>query len=89
MEYLINKLKKKKKKSLRGQLVRERDNELFQTNICDFLYHISDLTSYYGTYTVSVNIKREVVLSPNDKEVASSKKNISNSRLGYTNHTPF
>ena len=26
------------------------------------------------TYTVGVNIKREMVLSPNDEEVASSKK---------------
>ena len=30
--------------------------------------------SCYGTYTVGVNIKREMVLSPNDEEVASSKK---------------
>ena len=28
----------------------------------------------YGTYTVGVNIKREMVLSPYDEEVASSKK---------------
>ena len=28
----------------------------------------------YGTYTVSVKIKREMVLLPNDEEVASSKK---------------
>ena len=28
------------------------------------------LTSCYGTYTVGVNIKREMVLSPNDEEVA-------------------
>ena len=33
------------------------------------------VTSCYGTYTVAgVNIKREMVLSPNDEEVASSKK---------------
>ena len=32
------------------------------------------VTSCYGTYTVGVNIKREIVLSPNDEEVASSKK---------------
>ena len=32
----------------------------------------------YGTYTVGVNIRREMVLSPNDEEVASSK-----------NHTQF
>ena len=31
-------------------------------------------TSRYGTYTVGVNIKREMVLSPNDEEIASSKK---------------
>ena len=35
------------------------------------------VTSCYGTYTVvGVNIKREMVLSPNDEEVASSKKGI-------------
>ena len=36
-----------------------------------------DLTSCYGmrTYTVGVGIKREMVLSPNDEEVASSKEN--------------
>ena len=32
------------------------------------------VTSCYGTYTVGVNIKREMVLSPKDAEVASSKK---------------
>ena len=33
-------------------------------------------TSCYGTYTVfSVNIKREIVLSPNDEEVTNSSKN--------------
>ena len=47
------------------------------------------VTSCYGRYTVGVNIKREMVLSPNDEEVASSKKNIPNSRLGCTNHTLF
>ena len=60
---------------------------LFQTKICDFPYPISDLkpwspardrsavTSCYGTYTViGVNIKREMVLSPNDEEVANSSK---------------
>ena len=63
---------------------------LFQTQIYDFPYPISDLiknlipyfrpeapepgawpeheTSPYGTYTVGVNIKREMVLSPNDEE---------------------
>ena len=45
-------------------------------------------TSCYGTYTVGVNIKREMVLSPNDEEIASSK-NIPNSRLECTNHTSF
>ena len=39
------------------------------------------VTSCYDTYTVGVNIKREMVLSPNGEEVASSKKNIPNSRL--------
>ena len=46
------------------------------------------VTSCYGKYMVGVNIKREIVLSPNDEEVASSK-NIPNSRLEYTNHTLF
>ena len=46
------------------------------------------VTSCYGTYTVGVNIKREMVLSPNDEEVASSK-NIPNWRLKGTNHTLF
>ena len=32
------------------------------------------VTNRYGTYTVGVNIKWEMVLSPNDEEVASSKK---------------
>ena len=31
-------------------------------------------TNCYGTYTVGVNVKREMVLSPNEEEVASSKK---------------
>ena len=59
---------------------------LFQTKICDFSHPISDLT---GTYTIGVNIKREIVLLLNDEEVASSKKNIPNSRLECTNHTLF
>ena len=46
------------------------------------------VTSCYGTYTVGVNIKREMVLSPNDEEIACSK-NIPNSRLECTNHTLF
>ena len=33
---------------------------------------------WHGTYTVGINIKREMVLSPNDEEMASSK-----------NHTQF
>ena len=41
-----------------------------------------------STYTVGVNIEREMVLSPNDEEEASSK-NIPNSRLECTNHTLF
>ena len=47
--------------------------------------------SCYSTYTVvGVNIKREMVLLPNDEEVAnSSKKNIPNSRIECTNHTLF
>ena len=33
------------------------------------------MTSYHGTYTVvGINIKREMVLSPNDEEVANSSK---------------
>ena len=46
------------------------------------------VTSCYSTYTVGVNVKREIVSLPNDEEVASSK-NIPNSRLEYTNHTLF
>ena len=46
------------------------------------------MTSCYGKYTVGVNIKREIVSSPNDEEVAFSK-NITNSRLEYTKHTLF
>ena len=46
--------------------------------------------SCYGTYTVvGVNIKREMVLLPNDDEVANSSKNIPNSRRECTNHTLF
>ena len=46
--------------------------------------------SCYGTYTVvGVNIKREMVLLPNDDEVANSSKNIPNSRWECTNHTLF
>ena len=46
------------------------------------------LTSCYDTYTVvGVNIKREMVLLPNDDEVANSSKN--NFRRECTNHTLF
>ena len=46
------------------------------------------MTSCCGTYTVvGVNIEREMVLSPNDEEVANSSKNIPNSKLECTNHT--
>ena len=48
------------------------------------------VTSCYGTNTVvGVTIKREMVLSPNNEEVANSSKNIPNSRLEGTNHTLF
>ena len=60
---------------------------LSQTKICDFPYPIfraealepsaclEHVTNCYGTYTVvGVNIKREMVLSPNDEEVANSSK---------------
>ena len=48
------------------------------------------MTSYYGTHTVvGVNIKREMVLSSNDEEVANSSKKHTNSRLQCTNHTLF
>ena len=58
---------------------------LFQTKICDFPLPISDLT---GTYTIGVNIKREIVLSPNDEEVASSKKTSPIQDL-YRVHKPY
>ena len=48
------------------------------------------VTSCYGmrTYTVGVGIKREMVLSPNDEEVASSKENTQfKSRLHKPHHT--
>ena len=61
---------------------------LFQTKIWDFFHPISDLkpswgsvldpervTTCYGMHTVvGVNIKREMVLSPNDEEVGNSSK---------------
>ena len=37
--------------------------------------HLHTVTGCYGTYmVVGVNIKREMVLSPNDEEVANSSK---------------
>ena len=48
------------------------------------------VTRCYGTYAVvGVNIKREMVLSLNNEEIANSSKNILNSRLVCTNHTLF
>ena len=48
---------------------------LFQTKICDFpLPYFRPVPSCYGTYTIGLNIKRKMVLSPYDEEVASSKK---------------
>ena len=48
------------------------------------------MTSCYGTYTVGVNIKREMVLSPNDEEVAnSSKKDTQFKTRVPINHTLF
>ena len=47
-------------------------------------------TSCYGTYTVGVDIKREMVLSPNDEEVAnSSKKDTQFKTRVPINHTLF
>ena len=46
------------------------------------------VTSRYGTYTVvGVNIKREMVLFPNDEEVANSSKKINPIQDECTNHT--
>ena len=46
------------------------------------------VTSCYGTYTVvGVNIKREMVLFPNDEEVANSSKKINPIQDECTNHT--
>ena len=49
------------------------------------------VTSCYGTYTVvGENIKREMVLLPNDEEVAnSSKKHTQFKTIERTNHTLF
>ena len=46
------------------------------------------VTSCYDTYMVGVNIKREMVLSPNVEEVASSKKH-TQFKTSLTNHTLF
>ena len=46
------------------------------------------VTSCYGTYTVvGVNIKREMVLSPNDEEVANSSKK--HTQFKTTVHKPY
>ena len=52
------------------------------------LSRIQNITKLYcyGTYTVGVNIKREIVLSPNDEEVASSKKH---TRFKTRVHKPY
>ena len=48
------------------------------------------VTGARETHTVvGVNIKREMVLSPNDEEVANSSKKKTNSRLECTNYTLF
>ena len=48
------------------------------------------MTSCYGTYTVvGVNIKREMVLSPNDEEVANSSKKHTQFKTRVHNHTLF
>ena len=74
------------------------DYTLFQTKICDFRPDAlkpgawpGRVTSCYGTYTVvGVSIKREMVLSPNDGEVAnSSQKNTPNSRLEWSKLIPY
>ena len=44
-------------------------------------------TSPYGTYTVGVNIKREMVLSPNDEEVANSSKK--HTQFKTRRHKPY
>ena len=51
---------------------------------------LEHVTSCYGTNTVvGVNIKGEMVLSPNDEEVTNSSKKQPNSKLECTNHTLF
>ena len=56
---------------------------LLQTKICDFSYPISDLIK-----NLIPNFRPEA-LEPNEEVANSSKKNINNSRLEYTNHTLF
>ena len=46
------------------------------------------VTSCYGTNTDGVNINREMVLSPNDEEVAPSKEH-TQFKTSLTNHTLF
>ena len=47
------------------------------------------VTSCYGMYTVGVNIKREMVLSPNDEDVASSEKHTQfKTRVHYPTSMP-
>ena len=56
--------------------------------IFPFPYFRPDAEAVYGTYTVGLNIKREmVVIAYNDEEVASSKKKIPNSRTRV--HKPY
>ena len=48
------------------------------------------VTSCYSTYTVvGVNIKREMVLSPNDKEVANSSKKHTQFKTGVHKTIPY
>ena len=48
------------------------------------------VTSCYGTYTVvGVNIKREMVLSPNDEEVANSSKKYTQFKTRVHKPYPF
>ena len=48
------------------------------------------VTSCYGTYTVvGVNIKREMVSSPNDEQVANSSKKHTQLKTRVHNHTLF
>ena len=53
-----------------------RSDQCWRQCLYAFLSRVQNCTKLYcyGTYTVGVNIRREMVLSPNDEEVASSKK---------------